>query len=407
MLLPLTIFDNLHKSAYTPQLMEEKQTPLSWQLITFAIVRTLINTALRMVYPFAPALARGLGTDISQIYNLITLRNFTGFLAPLFGALPERFGRKPTILVSAFLFSVGCFLVVVWPTIWMLGASLIIIAVMKTIFDPSMHAYLGDVVPYAQRGRAVGIVEMSWAGGLLIGAPVVSLAIARQGWLAPFAWLAILGMIGTFILWRIMPTTPAKNRTTKLRDLMRVLRAEPLIWVASIYIMCVMGANELVFVIFGDWLETSFSLDLTQLGLAAGIIGGAELMGEIVITVAVDKVGKRPFVITSILFAAIIYLLLPFASNHLISALVTLFMVFFCFELTVVGSLPLFSELVPKARGLVLAFTAGFASLGRALGSLIGPAIWEQFGFLGNGIASGLVMLIALFLFSRYLKVDE
>ncbi|MCP4422014.1 MAG: MFS transporter, partial [Chloroflexi bacterium] len=133
---------------------QQKTTHLSWQLVLMALARLFLNSGLRMVYPFAPAFARQLHVPVTAVYRLVTYRNLAGFLSPLFGPLSEKFGRKATMIGGVICFSVGCLLVWLWPNYWLLGAALIIISVAKVIYDPAMQAYVGEKVPYKQRGKA-------------------------------------------------------------------------------------------------------------------------------------------------------------------------------------------------------------------------------------------------------------
>lgn len=369
------------------------------------LARFVLNIGLRMVYPFAPALSRGLGVSVTAVYRLITFRNLAGFLSPLFSPLSERFGRRPILVGSLLLFSLGCGLVFFWPAYWPLGVTLALIAIAKTIYDPAMQAYVGDVVPYRQRGRAIAVTELSWAGALLLGAPAVGLIISRQGWQAPFIWLSVLGVITAVLLWCLLPQSDGNNnRRVSLGELTAVVRQYPVIWIAAFYILLVMASNEILFIVYGDWMETSFNLSLTNLGIASGVVGGAEITGELFAGWAVDRFGKRPVIIATGLLNALVYAIIPFISNTLFMALATLFVLFLFFEITVVGGIPLMTELVPKARSVVMAMVLAFGALGRAIGSFVGPILWDFGGFFTNGIISAGMMGIAVIILIRWVK---
>ncbi|RMG90023.1 MAG: MFS transporter [Chloroflexi bacterium] len=369
------------------------------------MARLFLNTGLRMVYPFAPELSRGLGVPLASIYRLITLRNLTGFLSPLFGPLSEKYGRKPVILGSLAVFSLGCFLIVLWPAYWPLGATLAIISITKVIFDPAMQAYLGDTVSYDRRGRALAITELAWAGAILAGAPLVSLAIQRQGWTAPFLWMGLLVTGATLWLWRILPHSgQGLGQAGNWQEIWRVVQTYPVIWAAALYIFLVMTANEILFIVYGNWMESSFSLSLTSLGLATAVLGGAEITGELFAGWSVDRFGKRPVILITGLLNALLYALIPFTSNTLTAALISLFAVFLTFETTVVGGVPLLTEIVPQARGVVMSVALAAGALGRTVGSLGGPAIWENAGMIGNGLVAAFIMAIALIVLATQIR---
>ena len=388
-----------------------KNTPaanLSGQILVLTIGRLFLNTGIRMVYPFIPALARGLGVPISDLYTLVLVRNFAGFFSPLFGPMTDRYGRKPMMVGAMLLFSLGCLLVVVAPGYWVLGATLAVIALAKVIYDPAMQAYLGDVVPYRERGWAIALTELAWAGGLLVGAPAAGFLIEQQGWQAPFLWLGLLGVGAALLLWRYLPGSPRRvGPAPRWRDLVTTLRRYPVIWAAAAYLMLAMGANETLFIIYGDWMEDSFGLSLTSLGLAAAVIGISEVTGELGVGTAVDRLGKRPVVIVTGCINVLLYLTIPSLSLTLTSALISLFLLFLSFEMTLVGSVPLLTELVPQARGLVMSMAIAAGALGRTIGAIIGPIIWETAGFHLTGLVAAVIMGVAVIILAVWVREGE
>jgi predicted MFS family arabinose efflux permease len=162
-----------------------------------------------------------------------------------------------------------------------------------------------------------------------------------------------------------------------------------------------------LFIVYGDWMETTFDLSLTGLGLATTLIGLAELTGELTAGWSVDRFGKRPVVAIGGVLTAVVFLLIPLTTGSLATALVALVFLFFLFEITVVGALPLLTELVPEARGAVMSMGFGAMAAGRTIGSIIGPAIWGRYGLAGNSILSAVVMLLAVVVLLRWLHEGQ
>jgi predicted MFS family arabinose efflux permease len=98
------------------------------------------------------------------------------------------------------------------------------------------------------------------------------------------------------------------------------------------------------------------------------------------------------------------YVAIPFVSTSLATALITLFVLFLFFEMTVVGGLPLMTEIVPAARGVVMSIILAAGGLGRALGALLGPVIWTRGGFEVLGLVSAAIMLIALLILATSIR---
>ena len=372
-------------------------------ILTFA--RFCLNTMLRVVYPFAPAFARGLGVPVTTIYLLISLRNFAGLLSPVFAPLPDRYGRRNVMAFSLAVFSAAALLVAGVPAVWSLGAALVIVGAVKVIYDPAMQSYLGDAVPYHQRGRALALTEFGWSGAFLVGAPLTGWLIARQGWSAPFLWLGVGGAMGAVLLWRALPAARRHaHGTITIGYTWQMLRRHPIIWAAALYMLLPLIAQEALFIVYGDWMESTFNLSLTGLGLATTLIGLAEMSGEATAGWSVDRFGKRPVVALSGVLTAVVFLLIPLSAGSLTTALAALVALFFMFEIAVVGAIPLLTELVPEARGVVMSMSFGAMAAGRTIGSIVGPAVWARAGMWGNSLIAATVMLLAVVVLVRWLR---
>ncbi len=371
-------------------------------ILTFA--RFCLNTVLRVVYPFAPAFARGLGVPVTTIYLMISLRNLTGLLSPVFAPLAERYGRRNVMALSLAAFSLSALLVAGMPAVWSLGLALVVVGAVKVIYDPAMQSYLGDAVPYQQRGRAMAITEFGWSGAFLVGAPLTGWLIARQGWPAPFFWLGLAGAAAAVLLWRGLPAARHHvHGTITIGYTWQMLRRHPVIWAAALYMLLPLIAQESLFIVYGDWMESSFNLSLTGLGLATTLIGLAEMSGEATAGWSVDRFGKRPVVALSGTLTAVAFLLIPLSAGRLTTTLAALVALFFLFEIAVVGAIPLLTELVPEARGVVMSMSLGAMAAGRTIGSIIGPAVWLRTGMWGNSLIAAVAMLLAVVVLVRWL----
>jgi MFS family permease len=154
---------------------------LRFQLLIVMVLRTIINTMHRMVYPFLGTFARGLGVDITALSFALTGRSLAGALAPFIGSVADQRGRRFGMLAGATLFILGVALVAAWPSLWTLTAALVLALLGKYMFDPAMQAYFGDRVPYQRRGLALAVTELSWSLAFILGVPAVGFLIARYG----------------------------------------------------------------------------------------------------------------------------------------------------------------------------------------------------------------------------------
>jgi MFS family permease len=127
------------------------QMPFSWQLFFLTLSRWFINCGIRLIYPFLPALSRGMGIPLTELAGLVSIRGFVGFASPLFGPLSDSWGRRPVMMVAVLLFAAAALLMVFAPGPVSFALALAGMALSKYIFDPALMGYLGDTVPYTRR----------------------------------------------------------------------------------------------------------------------------------------------------------------------------------------------------------------------------------------------------------------
>lgn len=378
---------------------------LRFQLLVLMLLRTVLNTAHRMVYPFLPVFARGLGVDISVISNLITIRSLAGAASPLFVPLADRRGRRFGMLAGILLFTVGVAIVAIHPALWTLSIALVLAMIGKFIFDPSMQAYLGDRVPYEQRGTALAVTEVAWSMAFIAGVPLMARLINKSGWSAPFPVFAVLGVVMLLVIWvMISREDPHHQPPASLREGYRsVFSSIPALTGISIAMWASAG-NEMVSVIFGVWLEDSFGLRLAALAAASAVIGISELSGEGLVAFTTDRLGKPLALAIGLISNAVAALLLPFIGQTQTGALAGLFLFYITFEYIMVSHIPLVTELVPSARATVLSINVTGHSIGRAVGAFLAILIYQNYGFLFVAITTVLFNLIAFLALQRMRK---
>lgn len=361
------------------------------------LARLVLNIAHRMVYPFLPEFSRGLGVTPASLTLILSVRGALGLTAPLFGILPDRLGRKRAMLIGLGVFTLAMLLVPALPLYAVFFAAIILVTISKYIFDPSLQAYLGERIAYQQRGVAIAFTELGWSGAFLLGVPVIGVLIARSDWRAPFLPLAGLSLIAGVALWRMLPRTTSgavAGGPVSSASLMAIFRNPIIVGALSIG-LCASIANEILNVVYGVWMEQTFHLQVAALGLTAIVIGLAELGGEGIVMVVVDRVGKRRTIAMALAASAAANALLPFMTANLPLALAGLFLIFITFEVAIVASLPLMTELLPRARGLMMSINVAAHGAGRMAGALLGGWLF-QFGFGWNAAVAVLLCLIPM-----------
>lgn len=369
---------------------------LRLQIITLTLIRTVLNTMHRMVYPFLPALGRGLGVDLQTLSLALTARSAAGIFGPFLASIADSRGRKAGMLFGLLLFTGGVSLVVFWPVFISFLIALILAALGKYAFDPSMQAYLGDRVAYNRRGLAIAVTELSWSLSFIIGVPLAGFLIARGGWMAPFPLLALLGLLSVFGLIFLLPPDPLVQieRPGMLRNLRSVFSYTPALAALSVGLL-VSTSNEVVNLVFGVWMEDSFGLQIAALGAASALIGISELGGESFAGWLSDRLGKERSIAIGLVLNSLAALILPILGTSIPGALGGLFLFYITFEFTLVCIIPMMTEIMPAARATIMAANIASFSIGRAFGALLAPPLY-LIGFGANAAAALIFNILAL-----------
>lgn len=373
-------------------------------ILAASLCRILLNTARRFAYPFAPVLSRGLDVPLTAVTSLIAVNQATGLVGMLFGPVADRFGYR-LMMVAAMIMLVGGMLASgLLPLYGVVMISLFLAGLGKNIFDPAIQAYAGERIPFGRRGLIIGILELSWAGSTLIGVPLIGLLIDRFGWRSPFFAIAAAGLFGLLTLMLTVDRNRPKSVDNPSAGSLwvawrRVLRRREAIG-ALWFVFFISAANDNLFVVYGVWLEQSYSLSIVALGLGTGMIGLAELVGEFMTAVLADRIGLKSAVGGGLLASMIAYLILPLVGLNLPGALTGLFIVFLVFEFTMVCFLSLSTELIPAQRATMMSIILAAAGLGRVVGALGGGPVWMAGGIMATAITSALTSGLGLaFLF--------
>jgi len=381
--------------------MNIKSVPkLAWIIGVATLSRLSLNTARRFAYPFAPALSRGLRVPLTAITSIIAINQATGVLGMFFGPFGDLWGYRLMILAGLGMLIVGMFAGGFFPFYVVVLLALSLAGLGKSVFDPALHAYVGERVPYQRRGLAIGVIELGWAGSSLVGIPLTGLLIDRLGWRAPFFALGGFALLSIVVLKLLMPKDESRagTRHTFLSfwSTWRRLGQER----TAIGMLCcaffVSAANDNLFVVYGAWLENTFGLSIVALGLSTSVIGMAELLGEGLTASLADRLGLKRSIILGLILSGLSYIVLPLLGHSLPLALTSLFVVFLTLEFTIVTSLSFSTEILPDARATMMSAYLAAANIGRVFGALMGGSVWMAGGIIATGLVSAFISGLAL-----------
>jgi predicted MFS family arabinose efflux permease len=374
-------------------------------VITVTFARLMINGARRFPYVILTPMSAALGVPRSTVEAALSVEWLLGILSPLTGNAIDRIGRKRMMLLS--LGSLAVFMVVaaVGQVAGIVMLGLVASGLSKIIYDPAMEAYVGDHTPYERRGTVIGVTELAWSGSLFVFGPLAAYLIVQASLGAIFGVLAGGSAFAFILLWRIVPADhPTEHHEQAKRSRLETFRllAKPSILALLSAAVLIDLAGESISIVYEAWLRDSFAITTLTLGTIAWFFSGAEVSGEGLVIGLADRFGKRPLAVTAFVATGIVYLLLAIVAVSPISAVVLLFLMYLCFEVSVVVLIALATEALPQARGLMMTSTVAAFSISRAVGTLLGGWMFRMAGMGLNATVAAVLALIGAALIWRY-----
>ena len=223
--------------------------------------------------------------------------------APIMGALSDRFGRRPVLLVSLLGLGIDFLIQGFAPNIWWLFIGRILAGVMGASLTTG-NAYIADISTDENRARNFGLVGATFGLGFTIG-PALGGALGDISLRLPFFVAAALALLNWLYGYFVLPESlPAEKRTkftlagaNPFRIIGR-LKEYPL--VASLSIVFVLKSLaqrglENVWVLYTGY---RFGWDAGTNGLALGLVGVMAIIvqGGLVRPI-IRRIGERRAVI--------------------------------------------------------------------------------------------------------------
>jgi predicted MFS family arabinose efflux permease len=376
---------------------------LSTTLTTIYVAKLGLNTGARFVYPFLPAIARGLGVSLEAAGLLISARWLAGLATPVvvrIAAPGEQ--RRRLALIGLGLGAVGA-AVTTAGAFGLALAGFVLMGVGKPVADVAFQAYIADEVPYHERARAISFSELAWGSALLIGAPIAGWLLATWGWKTPFGAIAIATALLMWPLYHLLGVGSHEHDATIERSPLGLDRSKVAFLAAT---GAFTFAAEISFVVFGAWLEDAFDVSLVALGTTAVFIAVGELLGEGASVGWTDRIGKRTAVVTGLALSAVGYLIVPFTGTYLVAVL-AFTIALGGFEVAIVSSIPLATEQAPRARARFLALMVMNMGIFRAVGSAVGVPIYTSLGLVANMVIAAVANGVAIVLMLSWVREES
>jgi len=365
-----------------------------------------------IIIPVLPQLVSDVSPESANWHTgfMLTLYSLMSFiLAPVWGGLSERIGRRPVIMIGVLGFSVSFFLFgISGDNLFLMYASRVLGGLFSGAVTACIVAYVADITTNEQRTKGMAVVGMSIGMGFTFG-PLFGGLLSKITHHTPFFAAALLSLITFFAaLIKLQESlTPEKRAAAQSRK--RVSRwtafegSLKYLYSLAFFVTFSLAILEATLQLYGMKRFDVTPLQVGYMFFFCGLIG-ALVQGGIVRRYV--KNGQEGSFIAGglVLSAAGFFLLLTANSWIQASIYLGVFGVGNALLRPCVTSL--ITQKTTVDQGTASGLSSSMDSLGRIVGPLLGSALLSVTQWLPF-VASGLLSLAALILLARFRNLDR
>ncbi len=182
----------------------------------FIMLTVLIDmVSIGLIIPVLPPLVgtfTGSSTDQVFWYGVVTfafsIANFT--TSPLLGALSDRYGRRPVLLLGFCALALSFFVTGLATALWVLIVVRLFSGAMQSNVSVA-NAYVADITPPEQRAKRFGLLGAMFGIGFILG-PVMGGLLGAIDLRLPFFAAGGLALLNLAYGWFVLPESLPKNR---------------------------------------------------------------------------------------------------------------------------------------------------------------------------------------------------
>ncbi len=257
------------------------------------IFSTMLLDALGigLLVPILPDLIRHFSVDpafVSRYFGyFISVYALMQFIAsPILGALSDRYGRRPILLISLLGAGLDYLVMAFSPALWILFLGRIISGLTGASMTVAT-AYMADISDDSNRSANFGMIGAAFGIGFVVG-PALGGVLGASDWRIPFIAAAVLNLLnfifGYFILPESLPLE--SRRKISLRKLnpfttiAKILKPSPILLLIWIYILLFLAgqAHPSLWALYTqfkfNWTALEVGLSISCVGVSIAIVQG-------------------------------------------------------------------------------------------------------------------------------------
>ncbi len=338
-----------------------------------------------MIIPVFPFFATRIGIDPATVIVLLGLYSIGQLVgAPLWGALSDRIGRRPVLLVTLLANTVATALLGFADTALLLGASRLVSGLAAGNISTAF-AYAADISTEHTRPRYLGLLGSAFGLGFIFGPAIGGFLAGSGDDPAGFARVAFVAAALSFLAFLVTAFVvreslrPEHRATSASRGSWLALVRIPTMRAPLLAAFLVIAATAILLSTFALWADATLGLGPRGLGTYYAYIGALSAMIQGgAIGPLTRRLGEWRLALIGSAGVALSLLLLPVATHQgvLLTSLTLLGLGSACFLPSVSG---LVARAAPPAqRGAALGAYQSAASLGRTVGPFAASLVVRQ-----------------------------
>ncbi len=175
-------------------------------LWTLAAINFIHIVDFMILMPLGPQLMRIFSISPREFGLLVSSYTFSAGVSSFFGAFfLDRFDRKKILIwvyIGFAISTMGCALSPTYPVLLM---ARVLSGVFGGLTSALILAVIGDVIPDARRGRAMGLVMAAFSVASVLGVPMGLFLASLSDWHTPFYILTGLSILSLGMIVRFIP----------------------------------------------------------------------------------------------------------------------------------------------------------------------------------------------------------
>lgn len=378
------------------------------QMFTISFIVFTIFLGFGVIIPILPEVVIGVGAKFHNALLLSVYSAASFFMAPIWGALSDRMGRRPIIMIGILGFSVSFFVFgLAQEHLWLMYVSRILGGLFSGAATACAVAYVSDITDEQNRTRGMGLIGMSIGLGFIFG-PAIGGMLSTISLSFPFYVASGLSFL-TFILaystlQESLPLDQRKSENSGTVSRWSAFKGSlKYLYVLSFLVSFTLAGLEATLQYFQMEKIQATPWDIGVMFFVSGI-AGALIQGGVIRRYV--KHGSEPKVIQlGLLFSATGFICLLFSSNVWNAAL---FLSIFAVGNALIR--PCVTSLITKktttGQGVASGLNSSMDSLGRIAGPLFGGAVYivqPTFPF----IIGSILCVLALWLVIRFMNIER